>query len=168
MNKPIIISYYTGDEYYSQHAVRLKAQCKSFGYECHIIKKRYGNNWLRNCQRKPEFILEMLKRLNKPVLFIDVDCEIVRPFDIDIQKDWAVILRSNECQPESFVHYVKPTEQNFAFIDEWIRSIKDNNLGDHFGLIRIFHLLDADIIPRGYFDLGLSPFDDNIKLAHLK
>lgn len=166
--KPVVISFYTDQEYYVKHAARLQKQCEALGYHHYIANRKYGDNWLENCRKKPAFILEMLKKLNRPILWVDVDCEILRPLDFEISKPWAAMLRPGDGQPQSCAHYVKPTKQNKAFIAIWLQTMADNNLGDHLAFVRIHHLLDSAIIPDGYISLGISPWDDNVKLAHVR
>lgn len=166
--KPVVISFYTNNAYYVKHAARLVAQCERLGYHHYIVNRKYGDNWLENCRKKPMFILEMLGKLNRPVLWVDVDCEILRPLDFEIGKPWANMIRAGDGQPQSNVHYVEPSAANRAFIATWIQTMRENNLGDHLAFVRIHHLLDSAVIPDGYVSLGISPWDDNVKLAHVQ
>ena len=75
----IICSFFTGDEYYKNHALRLQANLAELGisYELRQISKRKDEDWVDICRKKVGFIAEVcIANPNKKVFWIDVDCEI--------------------------------------------------------------------------------------------
>ena len=75
----IICSFFTGDDYYKNHALRLQANLKELGiaYELRQISKRKDEDWADICRKKVGFIAEICAaNPNKKVFWIDVDCEI--------------------------------------------------------------------------------------------
>lgn len=75
----IICSFFTGDEYYKSHALRLQANLEELGiaYELRQISKRKDEDWADICRKKVGFIAEVCAaNPNKKVFWIDVDCEI--------------------------------------------------------------------------------------------
>ena len=75
----IICSFFTGDEYYKNHALRLQANLEELGisYELRQISKRKDEDWVDICRKKVGFIAEVcIANPNKKVFWIDVDCEI--------------------------------------------------------------------------------------------
>lgn len=97
-----IISYYTsGDKnnYYVKCANLMKTRCEELNYSYHIqeipSKKTYNNN----IKYKPIFIQECMKKFNEPLLFLDIDAELVgtipdemldlENYDVGITKTWC-------------------------------------------------------------------------------
>ena len=75
----IICSFFTGDEYYKSHALRLQANLEELGiaYELRQISNRKDEDWADICRKKVGFIAEVCAaNPNKKVFWIDVDCEI--------------------------------------------------------------------------------------------
>ena len=75
----IVCSFYTGDEYYKNHARKLQANLEELGiaYELRQISKKIGEDWADICRKKVGFIAEICAaNPNKKVFWIDVDCEI--------------------------------------------------------------------------------------------
>ena len=75
----IVCSFYTADDYYRSHGVRLKANLESLGipYELREIAKQPGDDWADICRKKVGFIAEVCAaNPDKKVFWIDVDCEI--------------------------------------------------------------------------------------------
>ena len=79
ISNAIICSFFTGDEYYKSHALRLQANLEELGiaYELRQISKRKDEDWADICRKKVGFIAEVCAaNPNKKVFWIDVDCEI--------------------------------------------------------------------------------------------
>ena len=75
----IICSFFTGDEYYKGHALRLQKNLEELGiaYELRQLSKRKDEDWADICRKKVGFIAEVCAaNPNKKVFWIDVDCEI--------------------------------------------------------------------------------------------
>lgn len=103
--KPLIISFYTNDWEYPQHADRLRKECETLGVEHLIIEKPSTTDYIKNTAIKPFFILETLNDVKRPVFWVDVDalllqklvepteqCDIAacRYFNKNVNRDWAV------------------------------------------------------------------------------
>jgi hypothetical protein len=75
----IICSFFTRDEYYKSHSLRLQTNLEELGiaYELRQISKRKDEDWVDICRKKVGFIAEVCAaNPNKKVFWIDVDCEI--------------------------------------------------------------------------------------------
>ena len=81
---PVVISFYTNDWEYPQHAIRLTSECLKLNLK-YVIKERPSKGgYLENTCQKPFFIRECLRSLNAPVLWVDVDASIYkRPIFFD-------------------------------------------------------------------------------------
>lgn len=73
-----VISYFTGESSYVKLADRLKSSCDKFGINHHIEKMQVGGDWMAVCNRKPHFILTCLLTFRSPVVWLDVDCEVLK------------------------------------------------------------------------------------------
>jgi hypothetical protein len=75
----IVCSFFTGDDYYRNHAVRLQSNLEDLGvaFELRQISKRDGEDWAAICRKKVGFIAEVCAaNPDKKVFWIDVDCEL--------------------------------------------------------------------------------------------
>jgi hypothetical protein len=152
----IIVSFYCdidGKTFYSHCSEKLKANCNRIGVESIIVERNYGTNWIDNVRAKPLFIKEMLHNLKKPLICLDVDCEILN-LDFEIEGNWGFVLRSDQ-MPCDFVHYVDYTNDNLIFVDKWIAEIGRCGKGSHAALQNIYSSLNYFFIPEGHFNLHL-------------
>jgi len=152
--KTLLISFYSDIEdktYYSDNANRLRKECKDLDMQCSIQHKESLGSYQLNCLSKPQFILDMLERFNKPLLWMDVDSRLHKTPDIFDKFDESVdmvvatangMLSGMKASPL----YFNNTDKAKEFINAWIASTKDileNNVGvfDHeplFSLIPTF------------------------------
>ena len=75
----IVCSFFTNDDYYRNHAVRLQSNLEELGiaFELRQINKREGEDWADICRKKVGFIAEVCAaNPEKKVFWIDVDCEL--------------------------------------------------------------------------------------------
>ncbi len=75
----IVCSFFTGDDYYRNHAARLQKNLEELGiaYELRQISKRQGEDWADICRKKVGFIAEVCEQNpDKKVFWVDVDCEL--------------------------------------------------------------------------------------------
>ena len=75
----IVCSFFTGDDYYRNHAARLQSNLEELGiaFELRQISKRDGEDWAAICRKKVGFIAEVCAaNPDKKVFWIDVDCEL--------------------------------------------------------------------------------------------
>ena len=165
MTYPTIISFYTDDWKYPEYADLLKADCERLGLEHHIKLRENTGKWINNTRAKPSFILEALKELKGPVLWIDVDGSIYekpelmleytkydmapRPANYKWGRKWHVSTM-----------YFNYTEKTIAFLEEWVaRCEAAENISDELCLEycwaneeSIMHTMDIGELPVEYFD----------------
>ena len=75
----IVCSFYTSDDYYKSHGVRLRENLEELGIEVDLreITKKEGEDWAAICRKKVGFIAEVCAaNPDKKVFWIDVDCEL--------------------------------------------------------------------------------------------
>ena len=124
MSEPLIISFYTDDWEYPNHAKRLAGECIGLKLEHHIEKKESTRDYIKNTAIKPFFIRECLQRFQRSVLWLDVDGTLLKSpglghLDSDfaaceyfnkekISRDWAV-----------GIMWFNHTPAALALLDEW-------------------------------------------------
>lgn len=74
---PIVISFFTAEWEYPEHARRLQTECDALGLKHAIEERPSTNDYKKNTRIKPFFIREQIKRLKKPVLWLDVDSSLL-------------------------------------------------------------------------------------------
>jgi hypothetical protein len=90
MTDPVIVSFYTDDWMYPDHAKRMTKDCDDLGLQCHIVEKESTRDYIKNTAIKPFFIKECLDRFKQPVLWVDVDGLLLkRPELSDLTSDFA-------------------------------------------------------------------------------
>lgn len=77
---PTIISFFCGGQYYYDSAERLAADCRRFNLPHDIEEIHVPPNvdWSQICREKVSFYERKLKEHDGPVLWVDVDCRIVK------------------------------------------------------------------------------------------
>ncbi|MFA7327346.1 MAG: hypothetical protein WC121_11820 [Candidatus Kapaibacterium sp.] len=70
----IVVSFFTAE--YRDHAPRLRSECDRLGLRHRIEELPTTGSYLRNCCLKPGFILDSLRAVREPVLWVDVDSSI--------------------------------------------------------------------------------------------
>lgn len=78
MQTPRIISFYTQDWEYPQHARRLSQECTALGLQHRIDCRSSTGSYLGNTCMKSQFVRECLDQETDPLLWIDVDGSIYR------------------------------------------------------------------------------------------
>jgi hypothetical protein len=86
---PTVISFYTDDWEYPDHAERLKKECDSLGLHHRIERLESQGGYLQNCSMKPDYIFKCLTEEKRPVLWIDVDASILNlpEYFVDLNAD---------------------------------------------------------------------------------
>lgn len=127
---PLLISYFTADWKYPQHAYELRQQCDALGLDHHIEERPSAGGYIQNCCIKPQFILDCLERFQRPVLWVDVDASIEqRPVFFDgLDCDFAA-MRMNPAHRKRWWHvgtmYWAPTPSALEFVREWVSRTGD-------------------------------------------
>lgn len=110
---PVIVSFYTKNTLYEEQVQRLMASCDKLKLEFHVVGIESFGSWELNCAYKPFFLLECLKTLRKPILWVDADGEVVRrPLKKDLQGDIAAY-----CAEELPWTHISKVRSGTVFID---------------------------------------------------
>jgi len=133
---PLIISFYTDDEDYPEHAKLLSEDCERLGLDYYIEEKPSTRNYKHNCNIKPFFIKKTIEKFKKPVLWIDVDGSIISLpelfFDNKmLEYDMAANCRANDATKihvgSMWFNYTKST---ISLIDDWCESVVSGGIDD--------------------------------------
>lgn len=126
---PVVISFFTPEWEYPEHARRLQEECKSLSLDYSIEPRDSTNDYKRNTRIKPFFIREMITDLDRPVLWVDVDSsvlavptELVLPNQYDMA---AVRMRPDnklQRQWQVGVLFFQPNDRTMKFIDQWCNA----------------------------------------------
>jgi hypothetical protein len=158
MKTPFLTFYYDIDEslYYEKSANNLKEQIESFGGNLIVKNPKLTSSYNLNCLYKPQIILETLKSIECPLIWIDADCDIREiPLEYDsISKnvDIVCVLREEQkITPHSAVIYFNYNKNVINFLEKWINECKKfiNNQyfndGDHSIFINLIKNEDLNI-----------------------
>lgn len=77
-NRPLFVSYFTENTLYEKESADLIASFKKFGLEYEVAAVPNLGSWSKNCCYKPAFLLEMLEKHNRPLVWTDVDSVVVK------------------------------------------------------------------------------------------
>jgi hypothetical protein len=100
MDLPLVISYYTKDTPYEQEVQRLISSCQTFSIEAQIEPRPSLGSWEKNCAQKASFILQKLREVKRPVLWVDADAVFLRAPDFREFDDCDFSVRINEFLPK--------------------------------------------------------------------
>lgn len=79
MNKhPLFVSYFTEKTLYEKESSDLIASLKKFGLEYDVCAVPNFGSWSANCCHKPQFLLDMLEKHNRPLVWTDIDSVVVK------------------------------------------------------------------------------------------
>lgn len=178
-----LISFYTKDWQYPQHAKRLAAECKALDMPCVIEELPSTGSYLKNTCLKPQFILDKLRELKSPVLWVDVDGSLLK--SPDLFDGWFVDMNADGLIPVCQEYYYNaqrdfaarrmPQERNrtwhvgtmwfnytpnmIKLLEQWIANT--GNLSDESALEKTWQQLAATIntvdLPPEYFYIGKKP-----------
>ncbi len=76
---PMVISFYSdieGHDYYSRNAERLIKQLDTLGIPHDIQEKKSLGDYRLNCLSKPQYILDKMEELDRPVIWLDIDSRV--------------------------------------------------------------------------------------------
>lgn len=73
-----IITFYS-DKNYKQLAINLKHSGKKFGYHIYSTPVNNFRNWAKAVSEKPRLIHKYYNKFGSPLLYLDADCEIIKP-----------------------------------------------------------------------------------------
>lgn len=79
---PLIVSFVTNDGY-RVYADRLREQCSRVGMDCHVdILEPFAETKREACLYRPQWMLDLLARFRRPLVWFDADGDILEAFDI--------------------------------------------------------------------------------------
>jgi len=155
---PQLISFFTGDSYYSNKALELKNRCSSLGIDIEISEvKNLGEYW-KNTLYKPIFIYDKLLEKKRDLIWIDVDTEIFSKHESMFNWTSDIYFASHtggldgiKASPIGF----KFNESSLKFVKEWKKACESKI---HSGDVDFDHdVLKYDILPqfRGFISLEI-------------
>jgi len=125
-NSPVIVSFYTKDTLYEKEVQNLIASCEQLNLDFDIVSVPNLGDWNSNCHLKPPFILDRLKKHQRPVLWLDADSVILQKPTLFDETDNHFMVRMRE--EVDFDHfdkvitstlYVKPTKVGINIVRKW-------------------------------------------------
>lgn len=156
----LIVSFFTRDWTYPDHAKRLAKECEKLKLRYRIDELQSTNSYLRNCCLKPAFIQQCLLDERGPVLWIDVDGSIFAkpdffrdddPYDFQARRINSPVRKRNWHVGTMWWNY---TAESMAFIDRWVANTGEST--DESALEftwRQPHNLRTRNIPKSYFEI---------------
>lgn len=163
---PLIVSFYTNDWEYPEHAKRLKKECEALGLEYRIEERPSAGGYLQNTCLKPFFIRDMLEQERRPVLWIDVDGSIcaVPKFFRNLAVDFAAKRMSAQRKRTWHVGtmYFNYTPATLSFVNRWCEL--SGPMSDESALESLWretpNITTSDIPPE-YFELAIGRWQRN-------
>ena len=134
--KTLLISFYAdteGKKYYSECYKKLKLQLTKLKIPHHICELPNQGNWLKNCRMKPEFILKMLRKFEKPLVWLDIDATILEDpklfdtLDCDFAaspRNWEEDENPSPLKLRASPLYINNTSNTKSLIEQWINCCK--------------------------------------------
>ena len=161
---PTVISYYTHTWKYPNYAKKMQVACKNLGVECHIVPMP-DTGWIDNTKKKPKFILDVLKELKRPVLWIDVDGTLYKTPDLFVggyEYDWAAKRKRSSSDRTWHVGtmYFAYNPRVIRFIEAWVDEADKMDGSDELALEMLWRKqepvvteLVIDELPVEYFQM---------------
>ena len=127
-NNPILISYYTGDQYYERCSNNLKKSCDNLGIPIVIENIRSLGSYWKNTLQKPSFILKKMEEFKKDVIWIDVDTKINQYPECFKKWNSDIILATHTGNLHGIKASpigIKYNEASISFLKEWEKICLD-------------------------------------------
>lgn len=155
--QPVVVSFYTPDWEYPRYAARLANLCDGHMIPYYIERLEGYNSYLKNTCMKPSFILDTLKRLKRPVLWLDADTaiteqpELTMP-DCDIAAVPFTVPDTLGLKYHVSALYFNNTPESLKFLAEW--SDNAGPFEDHHAFAETLENTTATIAPldRSFFN----------------
>jgi hypothetical protein len=121
---PVVVSYFTRGTCYETEAEALRLSCEQVGLEYRIEGIEPFGKWHEHTCHKPIYILEKMKELRRPIVWIDADAEVVKRPVFDFDCDIGVrICDAYPADHPSHVYagtvYLDWNEKALAFVEAW-------------------------------------------------
>lgn len=161
-DRPVFISFHTGDRFYRDGAARLGRRCAALGIPL-LIERLEGAEYWTNTLRKPPFILEKVRELRRDLFWIDADTSLNEDHDCfrAVSGDLAFAshtgtLRGIKASPIG----VRYTDASLRFLSCWseecLARIRRHDVDlDH-------DVLKYDVLPRFRGRISLSLMTDGV------
>jgi len=173
-----VVSFYTPDWYYADHAQRLQVDCDRFGLNHHIVEVSSQGDYVKNCNMKPFFIKDMLHLHKSPVFWIDADGTINRKPELLMDHSINQFdIAGNKSRRDSTRIHVGSIWFNYTpivleLIESWCDHIARNGIDD-----AVFNKVWAEYsekikfyeLPPEYFTIlntPTSPVPDDSCIVH--
>ncbi len=154
---PVIVSFFTEDWKYPEHAKRLEAECDSLGLRSYIREMPSRKGYIENSCIKPFFIRDCLEKFKSPILWIDVDGSIFAKPDFFLETDWDFQAKRMKPPRKRFYHvgtmWFNYNDRVREFVSAWCArtgDMTDESALDQTLKSRNWDLKHRDI-PEEYF-----------------
>ncbi|HOF17395.1 MAG TPA: hypothetical protein PK082_00670 [Phycisphaerae bacterium] len=143
-----------GQDWYAERAARLAKDCAVHGIPCWVFQAEHAGCWQDTCLLKPRIILQALRDLRRPVLWVDADSSVVGPLDeLDVlmgNTDVAAVrqqLPRKDLPVLATVLWFNCTPAAVRFLEGWAAAVEsaDNCSPDHDVLCRLWQA-DRDFL----------------------
>jgi len=128
----VLVSFYTRDWRYPECARQLMMDCVRLGVDHHIVERPSVHGWLANTRQKPFFLLEALRKLQRPILWTDVDSSLLRAPD-DLREDVDFMARKRPSHQDRDWHvdtlFFNAMAAAEEFLELWIDHLTDHSDG---------------------------------------
>lgn len=142
-----IVSFYCdtdGGNFYANCARRLKQQCAKLKIPCYIKNMKFGSTWIDNVRAKPKFMLRMLTQLNTPIIWLDIDTQLLasptKAEKLLKHSDWVIATKNRDDRVWFWGHFygVANTPAATALLGAWAQACDERpNSGDHTTLVAV-------------------------------
>jgi len=132
---PLIVSYYTLGTGYEKEAQNLIRSCKKLGLQTDIVGILSKGKWEENCAFKPKFLLKMLQKHKRPLVWVDADAVILKPPKLFESLSCDIAIYINDSLPIEdpssllsgtiYLNYTKEAEALLKAWDEECQKDKD-------------------------------------------
>lgn len=121
------MSFYTNDWRYPEFAENLINDCRRLCLDYHIIEKPTTGSYYHNCRLKPKYILDCLKKFQRPLTWVDADGSLIKYPDILLEKFIDFDIAANKKSWDREQWHVNSiwfnfTEPTVEFVNEWCES----------------------------------------------
>ena len=158
-----VVSFFTPNWEYPQHAERLAEECEALNLPSLIYPLPDRGDYLSNTRHKPGAIMSGLLDTRGPVLWLDVDSSILRqPEELDLGLDFMAV--KNTHKPDRRWHvatmFFNYTSSSLLLLGLWLQALGGWSDDEAFG--RLWRDLDEGAppwsgktgeLPKTYLDI---------------
>lgn len=117
---PLIVSYYTIDTPYEEEAKRFISDCEKLSLEYKVEPVQSKGNWEKNCSYKAMFLRDMMRKLHRPILWVDIDAVIHnRPEILEGAACDFAVYKHNRWQFCSGTLFFNNTPLSLLLLEKW-------------------------------------------------